>query len=104
MSDAPILALENVSFGYAGGPALFSGLSFALRRGEHLGLYGPNGSGKTTLLRLLTGLETPHRGRLLFHGVPVSGGRAIAWYPSLNSRNRVPNSDKISPKLTKITA
>ncbi|MCL1985577.1 MAG: energy-coupling factor ABC transporter ATP-binding protein [Betaproteobacteria bacterium] len=73
MSDDPILALEDIAFGYAGRPALFTGLYFTLRRQEHIGLYGPNGSGKTTLLRLMMGLETPQGGRVLFHGIPVDG-------------------------------
>ena len=73
MPDTPILTLEDITFGYAGRPALFAGLHFALRRQEHVGLHGPNGSGKTTLLRLIMGLETPQRGRLLFHGAPVDG-------------------------------
>jgi cobalt/nickel transport system ATP-binding protein len=77
MQDSPILALENITFGHAGRPALFNGLCFALRPRERIGLYGPNGSGKTTLLRLAMGLETPQRGGILFHGVPVDGGRSL---------------------------
>jgi heme exporter protein A len=35
---------------------VFSGVSFALERGEALLLKGPNGSGKTSLLRVVAGL------------------------------------------------
>jgi ATP-binding cassette subfamily F protein 3 len=38
-----------------GGRTLLAGASFALERGEHVGLVGPNGSGKTTLLETLLG-------------------------------------------------
>src|SRR5262245_31611950 len=41
---------------------LFKDLTFALRRGQRLGILGPNGSGKTTLLRILLGQEQPDAG------------------------------------------
>lgn len=40
------------------------GASLSLNRGELLGLVGPSGSGKTTLLNVLSGWETPERGRI----------------------------------------
>lgn len=39
-------------------------VSFALSRGECLGLIGPNGAGKTTLLKMLNGLIKPDKGRI----------------------------------------
>lgn len=72
-TDTPLIALDGVSFAYPGGRELFQNLSLELRRGEHLGLYGPNGSGKTTLFRLLTGLEIPGQGRVLLEGLQVQG-------------------------------
>ena len=42
--------------------------SFAVPRGEVLGLLGPNGSGKTTLLRLLMGFLRPTAGRATIDG------------------------------------
>lgn len=77
MSDVPILAMENISFGYAGRPAIFNELCFTLHNMAQIGLYGPNGSGKTTFLRLIMGLETPQKGRILFHGRPVDNERSL---------------------------
>jgi len=47
--------------------------SLAIRPNALTALVGPSGSGKTTLLRLLSGLEAPTSGRILFDGVDVTG-------------------------------
>ncbi len=46
----------------AGEKELLGGASFALERGEHVGLVGPNGSGKTTLLETILGRREPDAG------------------------------------------
>jgi lipopolysaccharide transport system ATP-binding protein len=54
----------------AGGPGRafevvgLNGVSFTLRRGEHVGLVGMNGSGKTTLLRAVSGVLPPQNGHV----------------------------------------
>ncbi|PBC05750.1 heme ABC exporter ATP-binding protein CcmA [Mesorhizobium sp. WSM3860] len=49
------LIAENLS-GERGGETVFSGIGFALERGEALVVTGPNGAGKSTLLRVVAGL------------------------------------------------
>src|SRR5919197_2173555 len=54
----------------AGEKGLLTDATFALERGEHVGLVGPNGSGKTTLLETILGVREPRRGSIrLGHGV-----------------------------------
>jgi len=48
-------------------------VSFTVEAGDFVCLLGPNGCGKTTLLRIIGGLESPTRGRVLLGGEPVIG-------------------------------
>ncbi len=47
------ISFENVSFSYLGKEDNIKNVSFALKKGETLGIIGATGSGKSTLLRLL---------------------------------------------------
>ncbi|MFV0381081.1 MAG: ABC transporter ATP-binding protein [Breznakia sp.] len=47
-------------------------LSFEVKEGEFLSVLGPSGCGKTTLLRILIGLETQDRGKILLDGEDIS--------------------------------
>ena len=47
-----------------GGRCVFSGASFAVARGDKVGLVGPNGAGKTTILRIIAGYERVSEGEM----------------------------------------
>ncbi|MEV5884488.1 ABC transporter ATP-binding protein [Streptomyces sp. NPDC052020] len=68
------IRFENVTFRYPGDaarPAL-DDVTLALPLGRIIALVGENGSGKTTLVKLLAGLYTPDRGRILWDGVDAA--------------------------------
>jgi cobalt/nickel transport system ATP-binding protein len=71
----PVLGAHGMTFGYDGGPAVFTGLSLEIRPGRAVALLGPNGVGKTTLLRLLCGGLRPSHGEIRLHGSAVGYSR-----------------------------
>ncbi|MFA7265226.1 MAG: ABC-F family ATP-binding cassette domain-containing protein [Candidatus Nanopelagicales bacterium] len=65
------MTAEGLTKAY-GSLEVFSGVDLAIDRGARVVIIGLNGAGKTTMLRLLAGVETPDRGRVLpGHGLRV---------------------------------
>ncbi len=52
---------------------IFEDLSYRISRGSFVSFIGPSGCGKSTLLKLIAGLITPTRGRIVFNDKVVSG-------------------------------
>ena len=69
-----LLKVENLTKRF-GGLVAVSDVSFAINKGEIIGIFGPNGSGKTTLLSLLAGLLPPSAGRVFWKGRDIAGAR-----------------------------
>jgi ABC-type sugar transport system ATPase subunit len=67
----PVLALDNVSKHF-GGVTAIQGASFSVHPGQVLGLLGNNGAGKSTLVRIISGVQQPDSGRVMWKGEPVS--------------------------------
>jgi peptide/nickel transport system ATP-binding protein len=61
-------------------------VSFALRRGEVTALVGQSGSGKSTLAAMITGVETPTTGRIVFHGTK-KGAQEVAKFRGRHLRD-----------------
>jgi len=51
-------------------------VSLAVADNDFITILGPSGCGKSTLLRVVAGLDTPSRGRVLLDGVPVTAAGA----------------------------
>jgi len=65
-----MLTVEAIFKKYESQP-LLKGVSFSLADRETICLLGPSGSGKSTLLRIISGLEEPESGRILWDGVDL---------------------------------
>ena len=67
-----LLATEDVVVRFGGVRAL-SETSVSVEPGLVTGLIGPNGAGKTTLFNVITGLQDPDAGRVVFDGRDITG-------------------------------
>lgn len=67
----PLLETRNLTKEF-GGLVAVKDVSFTVNSGEILGLIGPNGAGKTTLFNLVTGLDKPDSGDILFEGNSIN--------------------------------
>ena len=70
-SGGPVLVLDGITKFYGAVRAL-SDVSLEVHPGEVLALVGDNGAGKSTLVKIISGVETPSAGRILFEGREVS--------------------------------
>jgi putative ABC transport system ATP-binding protein len=61
-----MLISENISFSIDG-QKLFSNINFKIETGKDLLITGPSGIGKTTLLSILSGLQKPTHGNVLYN-------------------------------------
>lgn len=66
-----LLDIQNLTKRF-GGLTAVSNVSFAIQRGEIIGIFGPNGSGKTTTLSLIAGILKPTTGSILWKGNDIS--------------------------------
>src|SRR5262245_46112254 len=92
--------LQDLSKRYPNGIEALRDLNLTIADGERIVFVGPSGSGKTTLLRLVAGLETPTRGRVVIGGIeatrlpPRRRNVALVFqrptlYPHLNVRDNL---------------
>ena len=74
-----VINVDNLTFCY-NGLEVISDISFAVKKGDYLGIAGPNGSGKSTLIKNILGILRPQKG-----SVNVFGQSLI----SFNQWNRI---------------
>ena len=81
--SAPVIEVENVTFGYPPqheAEPVLEDVTLRVEPDDFLGVIGPNGGGKTTLLRIMLGLLRPSRGRVRVLGKSPLAARAQVGY------------------------
>ncbi len=66
-----MISLDDVHLAYSAGDTtipVLKGASLDVEQGQSVAIIGPSGSGKSSLLLVLTGLETPDSGSVVFSG------------------------------------
>ncbi len=70
------IELRNVTKAYGTGEnriEVLKNINLKIEEGEFIAIVGFSGSGKTTLIKLISGLEFPDEGEVLYKGEPVTG-------------------------------
>lgn len=77
------LELRDINFSYIPGRPIFEGITFAIKKGETLGVIGASGAGKTTLVDLCLRLLRPDKGIILVDGVAADDISLRDWRKSI---------------------
>lgn len=78
-----MLRIVDLSKSFRGLKAL-DGYHLELQAGELVGVIGPNGAGKTTLFNLISGVQKPSRGHIIFEGRDIT-----RWSPEAICRHGI---------------
>lgn len=105
-TDEEVLRVENLSL-YRNGRHLYRDISFSLKKGEVLGVYGLLGAGRTELFEALIGDCPPDSGDIYFKGkketiknVPTQIKKGIALVPEDRQREGLVQTMNIKKNLT----
>ena len=67
-----MITFEKVCKSYPGSPEILQNIDLEISKGELVFVTGPSGAGKTTLLKLISALEKPSSGSIIFEGQKLS--------------------------------
>jgi NitT/TauT family transport system ATP-binding protein len=98
--NQPLIQLKTVQQMYGSGTRRFvavQNVNLSIHEMEFVALLGPSGCGKSTLLRIITGLQRPSEGKVLYRGEPLVGVnphativfQTFALFPWLNVQENV---------------
>jgi energy-coupling factor transport system ATP-binding protein len=66
-----LIDCQDIWYTYPDGTEALKGVNLKIHKGDFLGLIGRNGSGKTTLAKIIKGLYSPTKGKVLVSGTDL---------------------------------
>jgi branched-chain amino acid transport system ATP-binding protein len=70
-----LLEVEDVYAGYGSGGDILQGVDLRMEKGDYVCIIGPNGAGKSTLMRVIAGVLSPRKGKVMFEGRDIGSRR-----------------------------
>jgi len=72
-----LISLQNISRFYSDRKIrALNNITLSISQGELVSIIGPSGSGKSTLLNIMSGLDKPSNGEVLFNNNKINGNKA----------------------------
>lgn len=83
-----MIEIKKLTKYYGDKPGVFD-VSFAIEKGDTVGLVGPNGAGKSTIMKMLAGYMLPSSGTITIDGIdaidnPKEAARRIGFMPEVS--------------------
>ena len=66
------IEFKNVTFSYENNTPILKNLSLKISANEKIGFVGPSGAGKSTIFNLISALNKPDSGEILFDGININ--------------------------------
>ena len=76
-----IISVKDLSFSYDDGTQALKGVTFAIKKGEYVGLIGQNGAGKSTISKIISGLYKKFQGEAQVMGLDLRDKKVIQRIP-----------------------
>ncbi len=101
-----VLEVKNLCLPKSGGGYLLNNVSFELKKGEILGIYGLLGAGRSEVFECIMGMRPNHIGEVILNGQKIEVGsvsdqinKGLAWLPEDRQRDGLVQTMSIAKNI-----